>query len=677
MYANSPGDVGCGIGAGTRAGGAGSIGGGYSGGSASSTAPVAGVGAAAGAIAGAVATSAVGGTAASGAHSTVRRRIVALLEGLDRSPARCISTGHAGRLSQDATLAGYSPLEHVLSREAGSDGEPCWQLLQDAAEEDAGCGAAVACLLGLAIGDAVGHPLEFTPADESLPDASGCFADPARPCVLPGIHKERLQYSNPYNKFELRQGQWTDDTSMALCLADSLLVHGRYHGGDARVRWHMWWTHGYCNAFRNDTSRWSQNSVGLGGNVSKSMQEVEYAAAGHRNPIDLVSPIYVSSRNDSGNGTIMRLAPVPIACRLSVNQSMEVSAFQSLSTHPGAEAAACCCFMACFINLALDEHSNRKNPGADPHRFIDKVVNDFTTHFACGEVSKKAGMETFWLSAGDDHQASLDRLFALLRCEPPSPKEQNWHWKREELQLRGAITARRTGPHGYDHRATYNGHPISSEYFGAYCMDGLAMALWSLWHSRSFSQCIIRVVNLCGDADTTAAIAGQMAGAQFGWSGLLKDERGATDEWTVTCIQRLRRWDPLAEVGLRAVLLYHEFEARPEVEFRQVDGHPTVRAYRDPDARSPVVGELARGERAIVVAHHNDLCRVKNDRLDGWVGRKNTVYVSLRNYRGTSPVVLPRPGLGGGPGADRSGPQQEQGGWLSDTLAWLGGGSGS
>ena len=70
------------------------------------------------------------------------------------------------------------------------------------------------------------------------------------------------------NKFRVKLGQWTDDTSMGLCLADSLLAHGTYVGSDTRVRYHNWWFRGYNNAFGNDDRR---GSIGLGGNVAKSL----------------------------------------------------------------------------------------------------------------------------------------------------------------------------------------------------------------------------------------------------------------------------------------------------------------------------------------------------------------------------------------------------------------------
>jgi ADP-ribosyl-[dinitrogen reductase] hydrolase len=58
------------------------------------------------------------------------------------------------------------------------------------------------CLLGLAAGDALGTTVEFK--------APGSFA-PLTDIVGGG-------------PFHLNKGQWTDDTSMALCLAESLVT---------------------------------------------------------------------------------------------------------------------------------------------------------------------------------------------------------------------------------------------------------------------------------------------------------------------------------------------------------------------------------------------------------------------------------------------------------------------
>ena len=57
-------------------------------------------------------------------------------------------------------------------------------------------------MLGLAIGDAMGAPVEFRPIGKFTPVTG--FRDGS--------------------SFKLKAGQWTDDTSMALCLAPSLIA---------------------------------------------------------------------------------------------------------------------------------------------------------------------------------------------------------------------------------------------------------------------------------------------------------------------------------------------------------------------------------------------------------------------------------------------------------------------
>ena len=88
---------------------------------------------------------------------------------------------------------------------------------------------AMGSLVGLAVGDALGASLEFLPAVDT-----------------PGLSKfdtEQWKLVGPERtdrRLELRPGQWTDDTSLALCLADSLLT-GMYNGSDIRMRFWNWW----------------------------------------------------------------------------------------------------------------------------------------------------------------------------------------------------------------------------------------------------------------------------------------------------------------------------------------------------------------------------------------------------------------------------------------------------
>ena len=76
-------------------------------------------------------------------------------------------------------------------------------------------------------------------------------------------------------------------------------------------------------------------------------------------------------------------------------------------------------------------------------------------------------------------------------------------------------------------------------------MDGLAMALWSVYHTSSFGGAIERCVNLLGDADSTASVAGQTAGAFYGYR--------AIDPCLVRSVEQ---WDE-GDIVLRGALLYH------------------------------------------------------------------------------------------------------------------------
>jgi len=129
------------------------------------------------------------------------------------------------------------------------------------------------CLLGLAVGDAVGTTVEFHPR--------GSFA-PVTDMVGGGT-------------FGLRPGQWTDDTSMALCLATSRVECGGFDAGDQMERYCRWYEEGYLSS----TGR----CFDIGNTVRSALERFRQDGdpnAGSRNP------------RSAGDGCIMRLAPVPI-----------------------------------------------------------------------------------------------------------------------------------------------------------------------------------------------------------------------------------------------------------------------------------------------------------------------------------------------------------------------------
>uniref|UniRef100_A0A7S2NUH9 ADP-ribosylhydrolase ARH3 n=1 Tax=Zooxanthella nutricula TaxID=1333877 RepID=A0A7S2NUH9_9DINO len=354
-------------------------------------------------------------------------------------------------------------------------------------------------MCGMGVGDALGHPFEFAPAQDE--------AGPGRP----RFDLRTMQFYRESNAFGLERGQWTDDAAMGLCMADSFLLRRGFDGSDMRVRFWCWWNRGYNNAFRKDTSR--SSSVGLGGNIAKSL----FAIAGARDKRD-IPPAYEADTEDAGNGSLMRFTPVAL-CMHAAEWKMvhDVARMSSYTTHPGIIAAEACSFLAHLIVSAL-----RLPPGqpTDVRAFLDQAAQHYLDESG---LHAKSG----W---------GYDQMKWLVTSSPRNMTERCWNWRSERLDIAGTLKAR---------GRKYNGYPVSAGYFGSYSLDGLAMALWSVYHTSSFDEAVTRSVNLLGDADSHGSITGQLAGAIYGYQAI-----------NPQFMSWLNTWDD-HEFAVRAVMLHH------------------------------------------------------------------------------------------------------------------------
>lgn len=436
-----------------------------------------------------------------------------------------------GGVSTDEACNRYTIFGETLSKMAVTP-EETEAAIQEYCSSDIVANGAVGAMVGQAIGDAIGAPLEFLDADESPFPRT---AEDAKLVVqqktdresffYPEVHPQShsLQYFNVCNKFQLKSGQWTDDASMALCLADTMIVNGRYEGGDCRARYFNWWFHGYNNAFRVDDRRdFGRTSVGLGGNISKSIDDLLPLIGKASKDIP---PRFEATGEDAGNGSIMRLSPVPVRYHSNVLEGMQQAAESSYATHPGPDAAACCRFITYFVTTAM----HRKDRAVPMAQFLDNTIAEFKELVASKKIEEDTG---------------ITKLLALLNSAPPAPTEQCWNWRHDgQLEIKATLKAR---------GRRYNGYPVIPGYFGSYCMDGLAMSLWAMRRTTRFSEAILHVVNLLGDCDTTGAICGQMVGAFYGYDGIASDDLGAHMRRVV------HRWDPEFQWELRALWLYED-----------------------------------------------------------------------------------------------------------------------
>lgn len=264
------------------------------------------------------------------------------------------------------------------------------------------------CLLGLACGDAVGATLEFVPRNRIVVPLTE---------MLGGGH------------FQLERGQWTDDTAMALCLADSLLACQAFDPTDQMNRYLRWISEGYNSA--------KEKAFGIGQQVLRSVlafQKSGRAYSQDDNPAH------------SGNGSLMRLAPIPLFYFHQPDNIKRYAVLSSKTTHASPACLEACGYFAEVVANALRGKSKDEI-------FIGFEPTDFP-HIA-------------HIVKGDYQHKTAD-------------------------QIKGS----------------------------GYVVESLEAALWAFWQTDNFRDAILLAANLGDDADTTAAVCGQIAGAYYGIDGI-------------------------------------------------------------------------------------------------------------------------------------------------------------
>lgn len=265
-----------------------------------------------------------------------------------------------------------------------------------------------ATLLGLATGDAVGTTVEFS--------RRGSF--PAVTDMTGG------------GPFHLGAGEWTDDTSMALGLARSLLDCGGSNPADQMDRYLRWRDTGYLSS--------TGSLFDIGGTVASALRRFEENG----------EPFAGSTRVESaGNGSLMRLAPVALYYASNRGAALEHAAISSRTTHGAAEAVDACRLFAAILLRALAGEPKAAVLGAETPECFDPPLAPKVAAIAAG----------------------------------------SWRTK-EEADIRGS----------------------------GYVVDALEAALWCFAKAESFRDAILLAANLGDDADTTAAITGQLSGAFYG-----------------------------------------------------------------------------------------------------------------------------------------------------------------
>ena len=229
--------------------------------------------------------------------------------------------------------------------------------------------------------------------------------------------------------FGLGPGQWTDDTSMALCLAESLVQVGGFDARDQMERYVRWWTEGHLSS--------TDRCFDIGSTVSDALQRFRHSGDPWSGSTDPFS---------AGNGCIMRLAPVPMFFFGNEEEAVLRSGESSRTTHGAQECVDACRLFGLLLHRAL------------------------------------SGMEKEEILAPGPS----------LPGGPLAPRIQEIadgaYFRKSDSEIRGS----------------------------GYVVESLEAALWCFHRTSTYEDTVLTAANLGEDADTTAAICGQIAGAFYG-----------------------------------------------------------------------------------------------------------------------------------------------------------------
>jgi len=194
-------------------------------------------------------------------------------------------------------------------------------------------------------------------------------------------------------------------------------------------RYCNWYQHGYM----------SSNGVCFDIGITVTVALNRYLTSG--NPLS-----GSTDERSSGNGSLMRLAPVALFYAHTAEELLHYAALSSQTTHASAECIDSCRYFAALLVAALNAHSK------------EQIL-------------------------ATPYQAFTPKLAAIVAGD---------YIRKPYSQLTGS----------------------------GYVIESLESALWCFYHGQSFQEAILLAANLGNDADTTAAICGQLAGAFYGYEAI-------------------------------------------------------------------------------------------------------------------------------------------------------------
>jgi len=296
-------------------------------------------------------------------------------------------------------------------------------------------------LFGVAVGDALGVPVEFRSRDE--------------------LQKDPVTGMGGYGTHNQPPGTWSDDSSLTFCLAEALTEGFDLNViGQNFVRWHRkgyWSAHGKI--------------FDIGGITWRALSRIHSG----------VAPEMAGDDGDwsNGNGSLMRILPLLFY----------------VAGKPPAE-----------------RYRLTQQVSALTHRHVRSVISCFICLEFAGYIM---------------HGADKNESYNSLRSATPGMLE-SFAISPEEIQHFDRIL-----------RKNIFNLPQEQIVSDGFVVHTLEAAMWCVMKTSSYSKAVLKAVNLGRDTDTTAAVAGGLAGLLYGYDSI-------PEEW-ISLLARRRDIENLAE----------------------------------------------------------------------------------------------------------------------------------
>ena len=287
-------------------------------------------------------------------------------------------------------------------------------------------------ILGHCVGDALGVPVEFKSRDVR--------------------RKKPVTDMQGFGSHQLPEGTWSDDTSMTLCLIDSLTSNNLDYA-DIMKKFHSWAYDGYYTPYGK--------MFGIGQVVLKAMFRYERGSE----PLECGG----NSERDNGNGSLMRILPIVFYLKSEYGESFSEN---------------------------RDAYSIIHNISSLTHAHAYSKI-------ACGMYISIAGELMKGQNINDSILIGIDNSLKYYRS--------SYEFSEFLIPFNRVIDQNFSSLSLDEIRST------------GYVVDSLESALWCLLNTDDYSSCVLRAVNLGGDTDTIAAIAGGLAGITYGFDDIPKD----------------------------------------------------------------------------------------------------------------------------------------------------------